>query len=139
MGPNESLYMRQFLLHIKQIKYIKTKKAKYCLCFVGGWSSSTWKLPIFKESRLIKWCLMSRQTILPPSGSLQSSSTLLCPIFVPVLLTTYVIHKNTSSNNSLNNNWFYTSFMTSEQSSASVSKFLRIWQILNKEKPLRNK
>lgn len=51
---------------------------------------------------------MSRQTILPPSGSLQSSSTLLCPIFVPVLLTTYVIHKNTSSNNSLNNNRFYT-------------------------------
>lgn len=82
---------------------------------------------------------MSRQTILPPSGSLQSSGTLLCPIFVPVLLTTYVIPKNTSSNNSLNNNQFYTSFMTSEQSSASMSKFLRIWQILNKEKPLRNK
>lgn len=46
----------EFLLHVKHIKYIKARNAKYCLCFLSDWSSSTWKLPIFRvwidEARL---------------------------------------------------------------------------------------
>jgi len=78
-----------------------------------------------------------RKTILPFSGSLQSMFKFLAiPVFVIVLLTTYIIHKNKSSSISLKDNNFYVPFVTSDQSITSTTKYFIIWQIQIRRNPL---